>query len=136
MRNTNGLNTDPGWRRDSIDTVVLRLVVRAAADERENFAVPWVERDQRRLGLAALAPRQQLVHAVKPARTASCATRCRCRSSVVYTSTGMSVVVVSPGYCSLRVWPTKSTKYGASASSARCMTVERLVLDARRDAPD
>ena len=34
---------------------------------------------------------------VRPSRTASCARRCRCRSSVVYTSTACVVVVVRPG---------------------------------------
>ena len=45
------------------DAVVLRLVVGASADERENLARARIDTDERGLGLAfALAPRQQLVH--------------------------------------------------------------------------
>ena len=38
-------------------------------------------------GALAAAFREQLVDAATPSASASCATRCRCRSSVVYTST-------------------------------------------------
>ena len=113
-------------RRDR--AVVLRLVVGAAADERENLAGLRIDGDERRLGVAlALAPRQQLVdlrqavRAPRPARGAAGADRASCTRRPASV-----VVVVRPGYCSSSVWSTKSTKYGASASSARCDDGERL----------
>ena len=80
-----GLNTDPGWRRDAIDAVVLRLVVGAAADEREDLAGPRIDGDERRLRLplAPCAVDSSLSTWVRPSRNASWARRCRCRSSVV-----------------------------------------------------
>ncbi|MGC4084080.1 MAG: hypothetical protein QM736_18710 [Vicinamibacterales bacterium] len=56
------MNVDPGWRRDTIARLVLRLVVRPAADHREDLAGARVERDQRGFGLALPLPaRQQLI---------------------------------------------------------------------------
>ena len=52
----------PGLTPRDDGAVVLRLVVRAPADERKNLTRPWVDRDKRCFGLAAAPPpREQLV---------------------------------------------------------------------------
>ena len=66
--------------------VVLRLVVRAAADHRQDLAGSRIDGDQRRLGALAAscaAARAARRRASRPLRTASSAARCRLRSSVV-----------------------------------------------------
>ena len=64
--------------------VVLRLVVGAAADEREHLAGPRVDGDERGLrALARAACASSSSTRASPSRTASCAIRCMCRSSVV-----------------------------------------------------
>ena len=71
-----------------------------------------------------LAPGQQLVH-VREARSHRVlreTLQVQIERRVDLDRSG-SVVVVSPGYSSSSVCPTKSTKCGASASSARCTTV-------------
>ena len=124
-RNTNGLKTEPGCRRGRDRTVVLRLVVRTPPDHSEDLAVARIHRDQRRLGGFERAGRSRPASSrstwARPSRTASRAARCRCRSSVVKTST-RPVSAVRPGKASASCPPTMSTKYGASLSTAPATT--------------
>ena len=56
------MNTEPGCRLRDDGAVVLRLVVGAAADQRENLAGARIDGDQRRLRRRALALREDLLH--------------------------------------------------------------------------
>ena len=91
-RKTNGLNVDPGWRF----AVVARLYCDRWYDRPPTMARMSPVRGSTATSAACSGPRSlpRLANrasiSATPFATTSCATRCRCRSSVVWTATRLA----------------------------------------------